>query len=142
MDEPRGQAFIDLAGLTANSPDTRGGIIAVIELEGGTRLVSGTLLDDCLRESLMAVDENLRSAGSILSSFYHVTTTENILPHVRQERHGSHHHTSWSTDRSFEHGPFPSGRPVRWIQTIPHVKLTCLRFPTRGRPGGPGSVTV
>lgn len=110
MDEPTGQAHKDLAGLTANSPDTRGRIIAVKELEGGTRLISGTLLDDGLRESLVAIDENLRSAASILMSLYHLSTTENILPRVRQEKHGSHHHTSWSTDRSFEYGPFPSGR--------------------------------
>ena len=110
MDEPTGQAHKDLAGLTANSPDTRGRIIAVIELEDGTRLISGTLLDDRLCEGLVAIDENLRSAALTLISFYHVTTMENILSHVRQEKHGSHHHTSWSTGRSFEYGPFPSGR--------------------------------
>lgn len=109
MDEPTGQAHKDLAGLTANSPDTRGRIIAVKELEGGTRLISWTLLDDRLGESLVAIDENLRSAASVAMSFCRVTTAENILPHVRQEKHGSHHHTSWSTDRSSEYAPFPSG---------------------------------
>lgn len=62
MDEPTGQAHKDPAGLTADSPDTRGRIIAVKELKGGTRLICGTLLDDRLRESLVAVDEDLRSA--------------------------------------------------------------------------------
>ena len=110
MDEPTDEGRKNLAGLTANSPDTRGRIIAMIELEDGTRLKSGTLLDDRLRERLVAVDENLQSAASILMSFSHVTTTENIPPHVRPEKHGSRHHTSWSTDRSVEYGPFPSVR--------------------------------
>ncbi len=136
MDEPSGQAFKDLAGLTANSPDTGGRIIAVIELEGGTRLISGTLLDDCLRESLVAVDENLRSAASILSSFYHVTTTENILPHVRQERHGSHHHTSWSTDRSFEHGPFSSGCNSQMTPDHPSCQTHLHKVSNERKTGG------
>ena len=108
MDEPTRQAHRDLARLTANSPDTRGCIIIMKEPECGPRLISGTLLDHRLRESLVAIDENLPSAVSILMSFYYVATTENILPHVRQEKHGSHHHTSWSTDRSFEDGLSPS----------------------------------
>ncbi len=69
MDEPTGQAHKDLARLTANRPDTRGRIIVVKELKGGTRLISGALLDHRLRESLVAIDENLRSA-SISMSFY------------------------------------------------------------------------
>lgn len=48
-------------GRGADSPDTRGSEIAVKELEGGTRLVCRTLLDDRFRKSLMAVDEDLRT---------------------------------------------------------------------------------
>ena len=110
MCEPTGQTHKILPGLTANSPDTRGSKIAMIEFEDGTRLKSGTLLDDRSRESLVAVDENLRSAASIPISFYHVTTTGNILPHVRPGRHGSHHHTAWSTGRVFRCGRCPSRR--------------------------------
>lgn len=84
MDEPTGQAHKDLAGLTANRPDTRGRIIVVKELEGGTRLISGTLLDHRLRESLVAIDENLRSAASILiclsTSYYNGEHTASRSP--------------------------------------------------------------
>ncbi len=107
----------------------------MIELEGGTRLISRTLLDDYLRESLVAVDDNLRSAALIPISFCHVTTVENILPHVRQERHGSHHHTSWSIDRSFEHGPFPSGRNSQMNQDHPSCKTHLLKVSNERKTG-------
>ena len=69
MGEPTGQAHKILPRLTTKSPDTRGRIIGMIELEGRTRLISVTLLDDCSRQSSVTANDNLRSATSTLTSF-------------------------------------------------------------------------
>lgn len=88
MSEPISQVHKLSPRLTADSPDTRGREIVVIELEHGTRLVGGTLLNDRPRESLVTVDEDLRNAASISMSSYHVTIREDIPLHAHQEKHG------------------------------------------------------
>ena len=73
MGKPVDQAHKPPSRLTANGPDSRGRIIAVIKLEHWTGLKSGTLLDDRLCESFVAVNENLQNRyvnSDILLSFY------------------------------------------------------------------------
>lgn len=72
MGKPDDEAHKPPSRLTTNGPDSRGRIIAVIELEHRTGLKSGTLLDNCLCESFVAINENLQNrsvSSDILLSF-------------------------------------------------------------------------
>ena len=90
MGEPDDQAYKSRSRLTANGPNPRGRIIAVKELKRRTRLIRGTLLDDRLRKSLVAIDENLQkhcvnsdlSLMSLLGRTYRLPFTKGDTNHI------------------------------------------------------------